>query len=434
MIEEKAKILIVEDEQIIGMHLSNVVNKLGYQVVGLLNNGKAVLEQLKNETPDVMLVDIGLNGDMNGIQLVSTVKKNYDIPVIYLSSTNDDDQINAAEETFPIAYLQKPFDEKQLGITLKISLRRFLKQKEELGSLMKKSELQEINIQELSETNQHLITATWRERELKNELQSSKEIIEVQNKKIVDSINYARRIQRAIAPNKTTLSELLGDCFLFYRPKDVVSGDFPWLYERGDYVYFAAVDCTGHGVPGAMMAMIGNLLLNDVVKNELGIKQPSSVLMDLHKGVVKTLRQDDPNNKTADGMDMALFRMKKDKSELVFSGAHLPLFLLRDKELTVFKGSRFPVGGMQYRNRNKYSDHVVEIKKGDKIFVFSDGIIDQIGGEENRKWMTVGLQEFIVENGHLSMSAFEGKIKEKFTTWMGANKQIDDVIIVGVEI
>ncbi|UKN01607.1 response regulator [Paracrocinitomix mangrovi] len=429
-----AKILIVEDEQIIGMHLSRVVKNLGYDVIGLENSGEAAIQKFNEKMPDMMLVDIGLKGKMTGIDLVKKIKETEDLPVIFLSSSTDDDQIHEAENTFPSAYIQKPFDEKQLATTLKISLSRFQKQKEEFNKLVKDVETKEINIKELSETNAHLITATWRERELKNELQKTKEIIEVQNKKILDSINYAKRIQSCTAPSENLMDECLKNYFLFYKPKDVVSGDFPWLYDRGEYIYYAAVDCTGHGVPGAMMSMIGNLLLNDVVNNELKMKTPAEMLAELHSGVVKTLKQDDPDNKAADGMDIALCRLKRDRSELMFSGAHLPLYLLRGEELIEYKGSRFPVGGVQYRNRNKYNDHIVDVKPGDKVFVFSDGMIDQLGGPENRKLMSTGLKEFIIENAKTPIAELGKKAEEKFYSWMGDNKQIDDVILFGIEI
>ena len=432
----KAKVLIVEDEHLIGMHLTRIINDLGYDVVGLSNSGEKALAKFEETEPDLLLVDIGLKGSMNGIEFVGKIKERMDGPIIYLSSSNDEAQMHAAEETYPSAYLQKPFNEKQLATTLNISLRRFLKHKEKLETLLKKNDFQAMNIKELSETNAHLITATWRERELKNELQKTKEIIEVQNKKILDSINYAKRIQGSISPSSELLQDALQDYFLFYRPKDVVSGDFPWIYKRGNQIYFAAVDCTGHGVPGAMMSVIGNLLLNDVVNNEEKMKNPAEVLAMLHEGVVKTLKQDHPDNKAADGMDIALCRLSEDRKELMFSGAHLPLYLVRGDELIEYKGSRFPVGGTQYRNRNKYANNVIEVQKGDKIFIFSDGIIDQIGGPENRKWMSVGLKEFIIENSTLSMSEFNKKIEKQFQEWMliGSHKQIDDVILFGVQI
>ena len=432
---QQTKVLIVEDEEIIGLHLSKLITKLGYSVVAISNNGASALENYDKHQPDIMLVDIGLKGDMNGIELVSKIKEIEDLPVIYLSSDSGEENLRKAQDTFPNAFLKKPFDEHQIATTLKFSLVRFNRQKELYEKLLRRTDSQEINIKELSETNAHLITATWRERDLKQELQKTKAIIETQNKKILDSINYAKRIQGSIAPDKEKLCETLQKHFLFYKPKDVVSGDFPWLYVRENHIYFGAVDCTGHGVPGAMMSMIGNLLLNDVVNNEVKIKTPSEVLTMLHQGVVKTLKQDAPGNKAADGMDIALCRLRNDRKELLFSGAHLPLFHFSKKNgLVTYKGSRFPVGGVQHRNKNVYEDHKVEIQNGDKIFIFSDGIIDQLGGADNRKWMTVGLQQFIIDNANLEMPEFGKKIDQEFTKYMGSNKQVDDVILFGIEI
>lgn len=430
----KTSVLIVEEEQVIVRQLLRVVKSLEYEVVGVENNGEKAIEVFEEKSPDILLTDVHLRGVMSGVELVSSIKEHYDIPVVFISASTKDEQVSGIYDVYPSGYLQKPFNDVQLATTLKISLKRFLKQTEAFEKIIKDNKNKEISIKELSETNDHLITATWRERDLKNELQTTKEIIEIQNKKILDSINYAKRIQKCTAPTESDLNDCLKNYFLFYKPKDVVSGDFPWMYEHEDYIYYAAVDCTGHGVPGAMMSMIGHLLLNDVVDNDLKVKTPAEMLAELHRAVVKTLRQDAPENKAADGMDIGLCRLKKDRSELIFSGAHLPLYLLRGKELTEYKGSRCPVGGVQYRNRNKYSDHVVDTQPGDKVFVFSDGMIDQLGGPENRKLMSVGLKEFLIEHADIPIEEMGIKAEEKFHDWMGENKQIDDVILFGVEI
>ena len=294
--------------------------------------------------------------------------------------------------------------------------------------------MNKMQVEELSETNAHLITATFRERSLKKELEASKSLIEEQSKKILDSINYSLRIQQSIIPSRDIFDQYLGKHFVYYKPKDVVSGDFPWLFVKGDYVYFAAVDCTGHGVPGAMMSMIGNLLLNAIVNNGDVCKTPSDILAELHKAVVKTLKQDAEGNKAADGMDASLCRINLKEKELLFSGAHLPLFFLRDGELEVIKGDKFPVGGMQYRNRNTYSDHTIKIEEKDRFFIFSDGIIDQIGGPEKMKWMSSSLKDFVVEQKDVPMEDIKNNIHETFENFKGTNKQVDDVLLIGVEI
>lgn len=303
-----------------------------------------------------------------------------------------------------------------------------------IASLEQELEMHKVQVQELTETNAHLITATFRERSLKKELAESNALIEEQQKKILDSINYSLRIQQSIIPSADRFQEALGKHFVYYKPKDVVSGDFPWLYSKNECVYFAAVDCTGHGVPGAMMSMIGNLLLNAIVSNGDGCKTPSEILAELHRSVVSTLKQDAEGNKAADGMDAALCRLDIAKKELLFSGAHLPMLLIRNGELETFKGDKFPVGGMQYRNRNTYSDHTVQLQKGDRIFVFSDGIIDQIGGPEKMKWMSASLKEFLLAEEHTPMEELKERVHEVFESYKGDMKQVDDVLLIGLEI
>lgn len=308
-----------------------------------------------------------------------------------------------------------------------------VKQEDQIEELKKQLEMSQQAIKELEETNAHLVTATWRERELKQELQTTKALVEEQNKKILDSINYARRIQQAIIPRNELLDELLGEHFVFYKPKDVVSGDFPWVYELKNHVYVAAVDCTGHGVPGAMMSLIGFLLLNDVVHHEEKVKEPNEVLRELHEGVVRTLKQDDPNNKAADGMDIALVRINKETGEIAYSGAHRPLYHLHNGELTEYKGSKFPIGGNQYGGKNSYENHSFKVNKGDSIYFFSDGLPDQFGGPEKLKYGPKRIRRQITENTDKSMQELNEFFNESFYDWMGDMKQIDDVLLLGIK-
>jgi serine phosphatase RsbU (regulator of sigma subunit) len=432
--QKQIKVLIIEDDAFIALLLKEYLNKWGgYEVVDVIADGQIAIDQFTSLNPDLMLVDIHLEGDLSGIDVVSKIKEKHSLPVLYITADLSDEIVTSSLDTEPSGYLIKPFEENQLKATVESSISTFSKINESLDKLKTDLNLAMQQVEELSETNAHLITATFRERALKQELAASKELIEAQTKKIQDSINYSLRIQQSIIPSNETFNEALNNHFVFYRPKDVVSGDFPWMYTKGDYVYVAAVDCTGHGVPGAMMSMIGNLLLNSIVGNGAP-KTPSEVLAELHKAVVYTLKQDAEGNKAADGMDAALCRINYKENELLFSGAHLPMFFMRNGELETLKGDKFPVGGMQYRNRNTYSDHTIKLEKGDKFYIFSDGIIDQVGGEEGRKWMSVSLKEFIEANNHLSMSEIRTKIEETFLTYKGDHKQVDDVLLIGVEV
>ncbi len=432
--ETKIKIAIIEDNAMVVVLLKQVLTELNFDIVSVVDNGEDALIEYDLYKPDLMLVDIHLNGEMTGIDVVSKIKEKTDLPIIYLTGDLDSDVIQKCKDTFPSAYLKKPIDLEQLKVTIEIVLSTFTKQKKNTDKLSAELGGMTAYNEELSDMNTHLIAATFRERGLKKELENSKALIELQSKKIHDSINYSLRIQQSIIPTAEVFAEALDKHFVFYRPKDVVSGDFPWLMKKDKYVYFGAIDCTGHGVPGAMMSMIGNLLLNAIVINGIECLTPSEILANLHKAVVQTLKQDAEGNKTADGMDASLCRIDYEKSELLFSGAHLPMLFLRDGELETFKGDKFPVGGMQYRNRNTYSDHIIPLKQGDKFFIFSDGIIDQIGGEEKMKLMTANLRLFIEENGALSMSDFGLAVEKMFYEFMGINKQVDDVLLIGVEI
>ena len=428
------RVLIIEDDAFIALLLKEFLNKWGgYEIIDIVSEGERAIEVSKELNPDLLLVDIHLEGDLSGIEVVRRIKKNQNVPVLYITADLSDEVITTSLLTEPSGYLIKPFEENQLKATIETALSSFNTIKSSIDKLKSELSMAMQQVEELSETNAHLITATFRERALKKELEQTKLLIEAQSKKIQDSINYSLRIQQSIIPSGDAFDESLNKHFVFYKPKDIVSGDFPWMFKRDDYVYVAAVDCTGHGVPGAMMSMIGNLLLNSIVSHGEP-KTPSQILAELHKAVISTLKQDVEGNKAADGMDAALCRINFSKNELLFSGAHLPMLFVRDGVLETFKGDKFPVGGMQYRNRNTYSDHMIELKKGDKFYIYSDGIIDQIGGEEGRKWMTVNLKEFIETNNHLPMNELNEKIQSTFSEYMGDYKQVDDVLLIGVEI
>lgn len=260
-----------------------------------------------------------------------------------------------------------------------------------------------------------------------------KQEIEIQetNKKITESINYAKRIQNAIIPVEEQLRQEFNDFMMFYMPKDVVSGDFPWYYKKDNCIYIAAVDCTGHGVPGAMMSLIGCLLLNDLA-NDSGDFSPSEILLKLHKAVVNILKQDVKGNNTSDGMDIAMCRIDLESNQLQFSGAHRPLYLVRNNEIKQYSGSPFPIGGMQYRGRNTYKNHSINIAKGDAIYFFSDGLPDQFGENGEDKYSPQRIREVILTHQDKSMKELENIFKDDLMKWMGKEKQLDDVLLMGI--
>ncbi len=291
---------------------------------------------------------------------------------------------------------------------------------------------------ELEATNNHLVAATWRERDMKkqladtlSELQRVQHVVEDQNRRISESINYARRIQTAINATESEIQHFFPESFVVYKPKDVLSGDFPWCFKNGDYLYVAAVDCTGHGVPGAMMSMIGNLLLKDIV-NSPDMFTPAQVLFRLHEAVVNTLKQDVPGADCYDGMDLALCRIHLPTRELIFAGSHRPLLHLNHDGALLVDGDPYPIGGISYKGRGGFIDHQVNMQPGDAILIFSDGYIDQFGGPRNKRIMTKGLKEWVQTQQGKSMEAMRLFLDESFDHWKGDNRQTDDVLVVGI--
>jgi serine phosphatase RsbU (regulator of sigma subunit) len=251
------------------------------------------------------------------------------------------------------------------------------------------------------------------------------------NRKISESINYAKRIQGAILPNNAVIRQILPDSFILYKARDVVSGDFPWFINVGDVIYFAAVDCTGHGVPGALISLIGYFLLNDIVKGRK-ISDPGEILDQLDRSVTKTLRQDSGESKTKDGMDIALCKIDLNTRKVSYAGAHRPLYYMDGGELVEIKGDKFPIGGGIYKNQTKFSSTTIDVKKGDSVFFCSDGFPDQFGGPDNRKYGPKRLREAIVKHHKKPMTEINQLIDTEWTEWKGDQKQTDDVLLIGV--
>jgi len=256
-------------------------------------------------------------------------------------------------------------------------------------------------------------------------VQKSEEI-EQKNKDITDSIRYAKRIQNAILPPEDSLK----NSFILFKPKDIVSGDFYWLTVDGSKQFIAAVDCTGHGVPGAFMSIIGYNSLNKIVK-EYGFTNPADILDHLNDEVVNTLQKQAEAGEVKDGMDLSLIVYDMKKNELEFAGAYNPLYLIRNKELIVTKADRFAIGWTSSDSGQKFTSHKIKLEKGDTTYIFSDGFADQFGGEKGKKFMIRNLKKLLLDIQDLSMEEQKSRLEETFEKWRGNEEQIDDVIIIG---
>ena len=256
--------------------------------------------------------------------------------------------------------------------------------------------------------------------------------LEVQNKnrKINDSLNYASRIQEAILPDNRIIKQVFPESFIYYKSRDTVSGDFPWFVQQGDDIFIAAVDCTGHGVPGALISLIGYFLLNDIVKSR-GITEPGVILDQLDEGVTQTLRQDSEDAKTKDGMDIALCRINK--NQVQYAGAHRSLYFMQQGELVEIKGDKFPIGGGIYKNQTNFTTHIIEVKKDDGVYFCSDGFPDQFGGPDNRKFGSKRTRSLIQEQHTLPMTQVYKNFANTWENWRGDERQTDDVLMIGIK-
>jgi serine phosphatase RsbU (regulator of sigma subunit) len=258
--------------------------------------------------------------------------------------------------------------------------------------------------------------------------------IEKKNKNITESINYAYRIQNSILPDQKILQQYFNKSFVFYKPRDIISGDFPWLFHKGDNIYLAIVDCTGHGVPGALLSFIGYFHLNNIVDHERELSA-GEILDELHQKVKHTLKQDIQGATTHDGMDIALCKINIKQKKLEFAGAHRPLYLYRNNELLEFKGDRKAIGGISLKKRLdiKFSTQYFEIKAKDRIFIFSDGLPDQLGGTAKTKYMNKRIKEHIIQVKNKKMTDVGKSFMYEFEQWKSNEKQVDDVLLIGVE-
>ncbi|MCE9538220.1 MAG: SpoIIE family protein phosphatase [Bacteroidetes bacterium] len=345
---------------------------------------------------------------------------------------------------------------KQFATTNKILKKKL----HEVELLSKKTLEQEKEKQKILETQKETLEIQVKERT--SEIVEQKKVIEEKNKDITDSINYAKTIQDAILPTQELKHHLFPDSFILFKPKDIVSGDFYWFAEKNGRKLIAACDCTGHGVPGALMSMIGNNILNQIV-NEKGITSPDEILNHLNKEIRKTLKQEE-QSESKDGMDISLITFISD-TEIEFAGAQRPLWIIKEAppnlpkgdeflhsknqqgklvnkdssplgelgwaSLTEIKGNKFAIGGPQSETEQKFKKNKISLKKGDCIYIFSDGYADQFSTSDE-KLMTKRFKEVLINIQEKQMDAQKNFLEDFIEKWKGSNEQIDDIQHFGI--
>ena len=314
-------------------------------------------------------------------------------------------------------YIGKPWETNDLCMTVKEAIRSYNQERK-----------LEMQFEELKKMNQSL--------EIK--VQERTEELNEKNQNITDSIRAASSIQQALLPSELTMQNFFDDYFILYNPKDIISGDFYWVKKVKNYICFAAADCTGHGVPGALMSMLGISMLNDIVTCET-FHTPSPILHELRNRIIYLLNQEGKYTDIKEGMDIAFCIIDIETNKLYYSGAFNPLYIVRKNrdtdsyELIIKKADRMPIG-LHPTNDLNFTDHIVDLEKDDTIYIFSDGYLSQFGGEHNKKILPKTFQDLLLQIQILPMSEQKEKLKLFFNEWKNGYEQIDDVLLMGLKI
>lgn len=253
--------------------------------------------------------------------------------------------------------------------------------------------------------------------------------LEQKDKNITDSLIYAQRIQEALLPSETYFRKHFKDCFILFKPKDIVSGDFYWIGEKSDKIFVVAADCTGHGVPGALMSMIGLKLIEKTI-NEDNIEIPSKILAIMSKELEKTFsREKNIGTIIRDGMDIGLCVIDRKRKKVDYAGAFFPLYLIRDESLVEIAADKIIIG--MNPDSLAYTDHEIDLLVDDIFYIFSDGYVDQFGGSENKKFMYRRFRYLLLTIHKLPADDQKSILEDNIKTWMGTNEQVDDMMVIG---
>ena len=361
------------------------------------------LSELYNFKPDIILSDNSLPG-FSSLEALSIARRSIpDVPFILVTG--------AASEEFAVECMKAGVDD----YILKDSLVRLPTAISNIcGRTSAQREKREVE-------------------SLHAKLQVAYHKIEESNKHLTDSLNYAKLIQEAMLPDKQLLASFFDRSFIIFKPKDIVSGDFYWFVERDDKLVMAVADCTGHGVPGALMSMIGSGILHEVV-NVNGVTGPSDILFQLNAGVRKSLKQDSGNPR-CDGMDIAICTLDKQKRELQFAGANRHLVYFRNgRNLELIKGNKFGIGGLHSGGNLQFTNHTVSYHPGDVIYMFTDGYADQFGGARGKRMMTRNLLKILERSLSFGLEEQSVVLTHWLHKWQRNLEQTDDILLFGAEL
>jgi CheY-like chemotaxis protein len=403
----ESKILIVDDERSVLQHVKTLLNTFGYKS-GYIPRAELLVKRLENESFDLILLDINMPG-IDGITALKQLKKHSlfkDIPVIMMTGDLSDETLETCFSHGAADYIAKPIGELVLKARVKSVIEK-QKHIEEIQSQMNKIQIQ------------------------KEELIEQKHLLEKKNRDITQSIRYAKNIQEVMLPPLNKMQSAFPEFFVLFKPRDIVSGDFYWFAEIENKTIIVAVDCTGHGVPGAFMSMLGDSNINHIV-NIYRITEPDKILNKLNYYVRHSLKQDETNN--MDGMDISVCTIDRKNKILEFAGAYHQLVYIQDGKPHQIKGERFGIGG-RHKNKDKlFKKHTIPFEDQTIFYIFSDGYADQIGGPKERKFMMNRFKKLLFNIHQHNLREQKGILEETIENWRGNERQIDDILVIGFKI
>lgn len=417
------KILIVDDEKSVVQQVKSLLDLFGYSSF-YIPRAQFLLKRLENENFDLILMDINMPG-INGIEALQIVKSNSEyshIPVIMMTGDTSDETLESCFNYGATDYITKPISE----LVLKARVKSAIDKQQYIKEIYSKNK----------------------------ELQKSEREIKLAHENITSSINYAKTIQAAVMPFRSTLSVSFPNNFIFFKPRDVVSGDFYWMRSVEHYTFIAVADCTGHGVPGAFLSMLGISLLNEIIH---GIEKGNwlntgEFLGELREKVKEALGQTGMTGEQQDGMDIALCVIDHNDNSMQYSGAHSPVYIVRSKSnesyleykekvngetdnavLIEIKGDRQPIG--IFLKERPFTTHKMKLQEGDQLYLFSDGFSDQTAGHSHEKFKRKRFRQLFLNLNNIPMNQQKLVFEKTLQRWKGdVKKQIDDILILGIRV
>lgn len=399
-INHKKRILVVDDTLLYREIVEKLLLKANF-LVTTVDSGERALEVMEKEIFDLILLDVEMPG-MKGFEVCQHMHNDIrlqQIPVIFVTSYG---QIENKIKGFGFGaqdFVTKPFNNRELLVRIKTHL--LLKHKSDI-------------------------------------IKNMNHALEEKNKSITESIAYAYYIQQALLPSKKILDKFSLNNFIFYKPKELIGGDFYWFKQFNSKLYIAISDCTGHGVPGALMSVLGISLLNDIMNHNLLIP-PNEILNELRHRLLKAFHQGKTVGYNKDGMDMCICLIDLENMKLQYSGANIPLFLIRrnsfNSAIEIVKRSpdKFPIGSHPNFLKN-FTNHYIDLCESDKIYIFTDGYTSQFGGEYDKTFKTKQLVDIFSSNFHLDFKELNMLIEKKLSDWKGQKEQTDDILVFGLEV